>query len=84
MRSPRARPGWDSARWKARLRLPPDRGALPLLREALTRATKVTSTETTVLLTGERGTGKELIAQAIHHASPRVDGPFADQWRGPP
>lgn len=29
-----------------------------------------------VLLTGESGTGKELIAQAIHHASPRSHGPF--------
>jgi DNA-binding NtrC family response regulator len=29
-----------------------------------------------VLITGESGTGKELIAQAIHHNSPRKDGPF--------
>jgi transcriptional regulator with PAS, ATPase and Fis domain len=29
-----------------------------------------------VLLTGESGTGKELIAQSIHHASPRSHGPF--------
>jgi len=30
----------------------------------------------TVLITGESGTGKELIAEAIHHNSPRHDGPF--------
>lgn len=29
-----------------------------------------------VLITGESGTGKELLAQAIHHASPRGHGPF--------
>ena len=30
----------------------------------------------TVLLRGESGTGKEAIARAIHHQSPRKDGPF--------
>jgi two-component system response regulator HydG len=51
-------------------------GRSPALREVLARAAKVAPTETTVLLTGESGTGKELVARAIHHASPRVDGPF--------
>ena len=51
-------------------------GRSPLLRQALTRADQVARTETTVLITGESGTGKELVARAIHHASPRVDGPF--------
>jgi two-component system response regulator HydG len=46
------------------------------LREALARAGKVASTETTVLLLGESGTGKELVARAIHQTSPRADGPF--------
>jgi len=30
----------------------------------------------TVLVTGESGTGKELVAEALHHNSPRKDGPF--------
>ena len=51
-------------------------GRSPALREALAGAAKVAPTETTVLLTGESGTGKELVAQAIHHASPRAEGPY--------
>lgn len=43
---------------------------------AISLAKKVAHTDTTVLLLGETGTGKEVFAQAIHHASPRANRPF--------
>ncbi len=51
-------------------------GRSPSLKEALTLAAKVAPTETTVLITGDSGTGKELVARAIHTSSQRVEGPF--------
>lgn len=46
------------------------------IQQAIELARKVAITDTTVLLTGETGTGKEVFAQAIHQASPRRTGPF--------
>ena len=45
-------------------------------RDVLKKATQVAATETTVLLQGASGTGKEVVARLIHRASPRKDGPF--------
>src|SRR5207253_2163192 len=48
----------------------------PAMRQAPETVARVAEHPTTVLITGERGTGKEVIAQAIHRASPRAAGPF--------
>ncbi len=51
-------------------------GASPAWRAVLVHASKVAPTETTVLLTGDSGTGKEVVARAVHRASVRSAGPF--------
>jgi two-component system response regulator GlrR len=48
----------------------------PLMHERLAQAKMVAESEARVLLTGQSGTGKELLARAIHNASPRRDRPF--------
>ncbi len=47
-----------------------------LLKEAIDIAKKVAETDTSVLIQGETGTGKELFAQSIHYASQRKTKPF--------
>jgi len=51
-------------------------GSSEPLRHVLTKVTKVAPTDSTVLITGETGTGKELIARAIHKSSPRSSRAF--------
>src|SRR5579864_1058495 len=51
-------------------------GSSEVLRKVLRRVSKVASSESTVLILGETGTGKELIARAIHKRSGRADRAF--------
>ena len=51
-------------------------GSSPVIKEAIQLARKVSATDTTVLLLGETGTGKEVFAQAIHGESKRSEQAF--------
>jgi len=51
-------------------------GDSPAMREIYELTRRVAATSATALLTGETGTGKELIARALHEQSPRATGPF--------
>jgi DNA-binding NtrC family response regulator len=48
----------------------------PLMQEVLATVVRVAATRSTVLICGESGTGKDLVARAIHQHSPRREGPF--------
>ena len=51
-------------------------GASQSLEKIVKQARSVAATSATVLLIGENGTGKEMVARAIHAESPRAEGPF--------
>jgi DNA-binding NtrC family response regulator len=48
----------------------------PGMRKVMRLVARVAPTTSTVLITGETGTGKDVIARAIHYSSPRKDGAF--------
>jgi DNA-binding NtrC family response regulator len=48
----------------------------PIVQRAIERARTAAATDASILVLGETGTGKEMLARAIHAASPRSRGPF--------
>jgi two-component system nitrogen regulation response regulator NtrX len=53
-------------------------GSSKAIQQVIERVEKVAPTAARVLITGENGTGKELVARAIHALSPRSRGPFVE------
>jgi len=51
-------------------------GATLVMRRLFARIARAAATQSSVLIHGETGTGKELVARAVHEASPRAAGPF--------
>jgi two-component system, NtrC family, response regulator AtoC len=51
-------------------------GESPIMKKLFERMTRITRTDSTVLITGESGTGKELVARALHFNGTRKDRPF--------
>lgn len=51
-------------------------GESKIIKNTINQAKKIGKTNTTILITGETGTGKELFVQSIHNISPRKKGPF--------
>ncbi len=52
--------------------------ASPRMREVLARAQRIAQTQASVLIAGESGSGKEVVARSIHHYSPRNQKPWVD------
>jgi len=53
-------------------------GTSPIMQKLFTVIERVAPNDSSVLLVGATGTGKELVARAIHDKSPRRNGPFVD------
>ena len=53
-------------------------GSSPAIRQLIERIEKVGPTNSRILITGENGTGKELVARAVHRLSPRAARPFVE------
>jgi two-component system, NtrC family, nitrogen regulation response regulator GlnG len=51
-------------------------GQAPAMQDVFRAIGRLSQSQVTVLITGESGSGKELVARALHKHSPRADGPF--------
>jgi len=64
--------------YEARSRLDPFVGQSPLIRQLLDQAHQVLDSHTSVLIAGETGTGKGVLARWLHEHGPRAEEPFVD------
>jgi len=64
------------------LRIPAIIGDSPVMKRLFNLISKVARSDASVLITGENGTGKELVARAIHDLSDRKNKPFIAQYVG--
>ena len=53
-------------------------GASPMMVKLQETIDRIANTDSSILITGATGTGKELVARAVHERSPRAAGPFVD------
>ena len=69
----------ENARLKQSIEAPHEIvGKTPVMRALMEKIEKVATTPARVLITGENGTGKELVARALHRMSPRAAKPFVE------
>ncbi|HEY0527723.1 MAG TPA: sigma-54 dependent transcriptional regulator [Gemmatimonadaceae bacterium] len=69
----------ENARLKQSIEAPHEIvGKTPVMRSLMEKIEKIAATPARVLITGENGTGKELVARALHRLSPRAKQPFVE------
>nr|WP_295077778.1 nitrogen regulation protein NR(I) [uncultured Roseateles sp.] len=61
---------------EAAAQLPEMLGQAPAMQDVFRAIGRLSQSNVTVMITGESGSGKELVARALHKHSPRADGPF--------
>jgi two-component system, NtrC family, nitrogen regulation response regulator GlnG len=66
----------EAVRDIAQTQMPEMLGQAPAMQDVFRAIGRLSQSNVTVLITGESGSGKELVAQALHKHSPRANGPF--------
>jgi len=61
---------------KANLKIPEIASRSPIMKKVLRLSANIAKTDSTVMITGESGTGKSVLSRLIHSLSNRADGPF--------
>ncbi|UXH77240.1 nitrogen regulation protein NR(I) [Roseateles amylovorans] len=66
----------ESVMEEAQVQMPEMLGQAPAMQDVFRAIGRLSQSHVTVLITGESGSGKELVARALHKHSPRAEGPF--------